>query len=103
MRKVFCSELTDKDDVWFLFENDEPKTASVTIEFKLEGYQLENPNGEDNVWSLEVPKGKNELRHMKVKPKVEKAGPTDYSKIGYGDLFDGPCNSFTYKATLSAK
>ena len=43
--KVFKSELTSGDNAWILFENEEEsKSFSITCEFKMTGYCLEEPD-----------------------------------------------------------
>ena len=108
MRKIFCSEFTANDEYWFLIENDEAKTCKVSMEFKLDGYILENSDaGEPNVWSVELEKGGNELRHMQIKPKEESAKPKKAGGFnpmaGLMDEYEMASKSFSYKVKLSDK
>ena len=74
-KKVFCSELKEKDDIsYFLIENDGKAAAEVLMEFNLDGFTLDEPDEEEgNSWTIALGPGERALKVVRPAPSEKKA------------------------------
>jgi len=76
-RKIFKSELSSGDCAWVLFENEELEASfTVTCEFKLTGYCLEEPDEDDkNTITFELAPGDKIIKKLLPAEIVKKNAP----------------------------
>lgn len=108
-KKLFCSEYTQNDHTWFLFENEEAESDVVChLEFKLDGFLLEDaPEEEPNRWTVQIEAGSRQLRHLIPAPVEEKkAAPGGRGMMGgfnpmagLIDDYAAAARSFSYKVS----
>ena len=110
-KKVFSSELKEKDDVsYFLIENDASAKAAVKVimDFKLDGFKLDNGDEDcDSRWTIPLEPGEQVLRVVRPEPTEGGKGGGGGMGMGMGGGMMGlmmdyaACEKgFTYKVRI---
>lgn len=106
--KVFSSETTYGEFAYVLFENEEAEKAfTVTSEFKMEGYRLEEPDEENGVVvTLNLRPGDKIIKKLLPAEIIKKNAPAKKKMGGFNamagltDMYDQLEKQYSFKATV---
>lgn len=105
--KLYCSETTNGDFGYVLFENEEATRGfTVTCEFKMEGYRLEEPDEENGViLTVELAPGDKIIKKL-VPAEIVKKGAAPKKMGGFNpmagltDMYDQMEKHFSFKSSV---